>query len=136
MSHDDKLQKIVLFQQTLNREPQTIELANDGTETQIRRQDLPESKFQMIISFDHANISVKNREVFLTDTSTNGTYVKQNVFGKFDKLDKGKKTKINNGAFIAFGGPEQVINLVTGASGKNPYIYKLDRSFKNTYIRE
>lgn len=126
------LRKFALLRQPLNDD--AIELV-DGV-TIVERNHFRQSSFKLNVSTMQAAITVKYGRVFVKDISRNGTYIKKTGDDTFSRMEKETEiAEIKDGDLVAFGGPEFIMNLVTKVYGRNPYIYKLDVSSTNTYVR-
>jgi len=126
------LRKFALLRQPLNDD--AIELVDDVTI--IKRNNFRKSSFKLNVSNSHAAITVRDGRVFVKDISKNGTFIKKPHDDKFRRVEKETQiVEIKDGDLIAFGGPEFIMNLVTKVYGRNPYIYKLNVSSTNTYVK-
>jgi hypothetical protein len=127
------LRKFALLRQPSNDD--AIELV-DGV-TIIQRSNFRQSPFKLNVSILQAAITVRDGRVFVKDISRNGTFIKKpHNDDEFRRMEKETQiVEIKDGDLIAFGGPEFIMNLVTKVNGRNPYIYKLNVSSTNTYVR-
>ncbi|MDH5179566.1 MAG: type VI secretion system-associated FHA domain protein TagH [Gammaproteobacteria bacterium] len=68
---------------------------------------------ERFISSRHSQISYENNQYFLTDLSTNGTFLN----GSGDPIGKGSKIKLNTGDRFTLGDYEFQVNILGGQSG-------------------